>query len=389
MARPTVSVYNHKDPSKIVKEVPLPKVFFTPLRQDIVSFVHSSLAKNQRQAHGVDNRAGLKHSAVSWGTGRAVARIPRIQGSGTHRSGQGAYGNMCRKGHMAFPLQVWRRWHRKVNVNEKRHALSSALSATTSLPLILARGHRISQIPQLPLVLDHEVNKISKTKEAEKMLEKLGCLEDLQRVKDGKVIRSGVGKARGKKYRNKKGPLFIVDDDGQSLVRALRNLPGVDVLHVSRLNIRLLAPGGQLGRFTIFTQGALQKLGKEFGTKNGGSLRSGFRLKREVISNPDISAIINSDEIQSVVRDKKKNVVLHPRQKKNPLRNKALMDKLNPFQAQVRAERKKKIVKDKKKHQDYNTNSKKFKKAIEDKITQKINDDQKKIDDIIRVTRIN
>lgn len=170
MPRPTVSVYNHKDTTKIVKEIPLPKVFSTPLRQDIVSFVHSALSKNTRQAHGVDNRAGLKHSALSWGTGRAVARIPRIKGSGTHRSGQGAYGNMCRKGHMAFPLQVWRRWHRKVNLNEKRHALASALAATTCLPLILARGHRISSVPQLPLVVDNEFNKISKTKDAEKVL---------------------------------------------------------------------------------------------------------------------------------------------------------------------------------------------------------------------------
>ena len=158
---------------------------------------------------------------------------------------------------MAFPLQVWRRWQRKVNVNQKRHALASALSATTCLPLILARGHRVSQIPQLPLVVDNEVNKISKTKDAEKVLEALGCLEDVQRVRDGKVIRSGVGKARGKKYRMKKGPLFVVDDDGQNLVRALRNIPGVDTIHVSRLNIRLLAPGGQLGRLTVFTQGAL------------------------------------------------------------------------------------------------------------------------------------
>lgn len=87
MPRPTVSVYNPKDTSQITKEIGLPKVFSTPLRQDIVTFVHNSLAKNTRQAHGVDHRAGLKHSALSWGTGRAVARIPRIKGSGTHRSG--------------------------------------------------------------------------------------------------------------------------------------------------------------------------------------------------------------------------------------------------------------------------------------------------------------
>jgi large subunit ribosomal protein L4e len=323
------------------------------LRQDVVSFVHDQLSKNSRQAHGVDNRAGLKHSAVSWGTGRAVARIPRIQGSGTHRSGQGAYGNMCRKGHMAFPLHVWRRWHRKVNLNQKRHALASSLAATTVLPLVQARGHRVNDVPQLPLVLDNEVNKIQKTKDAVALLQRFGCYEDVERVQKGKIIRAGKSKARGNRYRQKKGPLFVVDDDAQSLVRALRNIPGVDTIHVSRLNIRLLAPGGQLGRFTVFTQGAISKLGAEFGNVNGGSLRKGYRLRREVLSNPDISAIINSDEIQSILKDKKKNVVLHPRQKKNPLKNKDLMDKLNPFQAKIRTEKKKKIVKDKKKGVDH------------------------------------
>jgi large subunit ribosomal protein L4e len=57
----------------------------------------------------------MKHSAESWGTGRAVARIPRISGSGTSRAGQGAFGNMCRKGRMAHPLKSYRRWHRKVH----------------------------------------------------------------------------------------------------------------------------------------------------------------------------------------------------------------------------------------------------------------------------------
>lgn len=289
---------------------------------------------------------------------------------------------------MAFPLQTWRRWHRKVNLNERRHALASALSGTTCLPLVLARGHRISQVPQLPLVIDAEANKIAKTKEAEKMLEKLGCLEDIQRVRDGKVIRAGVGKARGNRYRLKKGPLVVVDDDGQNLVRALRNIPGVDTVHVSRLNIRLLAPGGQLGRFTIFTQGALQKLGREFGTKNGGSLRNGYRLRREVLTNPDISAIINSDEIQSILKDKKKNTRIHPRQKLNPLKNKKLMDTLNPFQATLRTEKKKKIVKDKNKNKGFKESSKKFKTEIANKIDVRISNDQKRIDEILRVTRL-
>lgn len=58
----------------------------------------------------------MKHSAESWGPGRAVARVPRVSGSGTHRSGQGAFTNQCRKGRMFAPTHTWRRWHRKVNL---------------------------------------------------------------------------------------------------------------------------------------------------------------------------------------------------------------------------------------------------------------------------------
>ena len=42
-----------------------------------------SVNKNHRQAYAVFKRAGHQHSAVSWGTGRAVARVPRVSGGGT------------------------------------------------------------------------------------------------------------------------------------------------------------------------------------------------------------------------------------------------------------------------------------------------------------------
>lgn len=306
MNRPTVSVYNHKTEKELCGEVKLPQVFATPLRQDIVNFVHDNLSKNTRQAHGVDTEAGMKHSALSWGTGRAVARIPRIKGSGTHRSGQGAFGNMCRKGRMAFPLKTWRRWHRKVNLNQRRHALASAIAATGVTALVMAKGHRVQNVPQLPLVLDNEVSSISKTSEAVKLLKRYGLYEDVQRVVDGKKIKTGRAKVRGSRYKVKRGPLFVVNDGCESLIRALRNIPGVDTVNVSALNIRLLAPGGQLGRLTVYTQGAIEQLRNLYGSFKGTApLKSGYRLKREVLSNPDIASIINSDEIQSVLRDKR------------------------------------------------------------------------------------
>ena len=35
-----------------------------------------------------------------------MSRIPRVPGGGTHRAGQGAFGNMCRGGRMFAPTKV-------------------------------------------------------------------------------------------------------------------------------------------------------------------------------------------------------------------------------------------------------------------------------------------
>ncbi len=97
----------------------LPTVFLSPIRSDLVNFVHTNMAKNHRQAYAVSDLAGHQTAAISWGTGRAVSRIPRVPGSGTSRSGQGAFGNMCRKGRMFAPTRQWRKWHRKVKTSEE------------------------------------------------------------------------------------------------------------------------------------------------------------------------------------------------------------------------------------------------------------------------------
>lgn len=386
MRRITVSVYDHNDDKHVLKEVKLPKVFACPLRQDIVQHVHDNLSKNSRQAHGVDRDAGMRHSAESWGTGRAVARIPRVSGSGSGRNGQAAFGNMVRKGRMAFPVVTHRRWHRKINLRMRRHALASAIAATAVHPLISARGHKIDKVPQLPLVLDSEVNKIQKTKEVIEVLKRFGCFEDVQRVIDGKTLRSGISKVRGNKYRIKKGPLVVVNDEGESLTRALRNIPGVDIVHVQRLNIRYLAPGGQLGRFTIYTQSALNEIGKLFGSKLGCADKKDYRLQREVVSNPDINSIINSDQVQSALRDKKEKVAMHFRQKWNPIKNMELKRKLNPFVAEA-SDKKKKIAKDESKGKQYREKSQQFLKSIAHKVSERQEADIAYTKDILKKTK--
>lgn len=57
-SRPVVSVYAKDNASDIVDNVSMPAVFTAPIRNDIVQFVHSNMAKNRRQAHGVFYKAG-------------------------------------------------------------------------------------------------------------------------------------------------------------------------------------------------------------------------------------------------------------------------------------------------------------------------------------------
>ena len=234
-SRPVVSVYKN-DSADAEGSVPMPGVFNAPIRNDLVHFVHSNLAKNRRQGHAVFHKAGQEHSAESWGTGRAVARIPRISGSGTSRSGQATFGNMCRKARMFAPLKIWRKWHRKVNITQRRHAVAAALASSAVTPLVMARGHHISQVPELPLVLGEFTDKTT-TKSLLAALTHHGVGEDLLKVRKSKNTRGGVGKYRSSRYTMRKGPLVVFGDASVSVKSAARNLPGVDTCHVNRLNV--------------------------------------------------------------------------------------------------------------------------------------------------------
>jgi len=301
-ARPLVSVWSHEEKAKRVAQLPMPAVLLAPIRSDIVESVHTRIAKNKRQPYAVNRLSGMQHSAESWGTGRAVARIPRISGSGTNRSGQGAFGNMCRKGRMFAPTKTWRQWHVRVSVNERRYAVASALAATALPALVMARGHRVDNIPEVPLVVSDAVESIKKTAEAVKILKLLGAYDDVQKAIDSKSLRAGVGKMRNRRYRMRRGPLVIYNKD-EGVVRAFRNIPGVEICCVERLNLLQLAPGGHLGRFVIWTQAAFARLEEIYGTTTKvAALKKGYVLPRAVMTNSDLNRVINSDEIQSVVK---------------------------------------------------------------------------------------
>jgi len=332
-----VSVYNSEGAA--VESVPLPGVFTAPIRPDVVQFVHTNMAKNARQVYAVSMKAGHQTSAESWGTGRAVSRIPRVQGGGTQRSGQGAFGNMCRGGRMFAPTKVWRKWHRKINLNQRRYAVTSALSASACPPLVMARGHKIDAVPEMPLVVSGAESDIAKTKAAIALLAALGAEADTDRCAASKKIRAGKGKMRNRRYTQRKGPLVVYDSKDSVLAKAVRNIPGVDSCNVERLNLLSLAPGGHVGRFVVWTSEAFAKLDALYGAGAGetAELKKDYIMPRAMMENADLARIINSDEVQSVVRPVKTDVQRRKAPKKNPLKSLDAMLALNPYHKAHRA----------------------------------------------------
>jgi len=331
-ARPLVSVHSEKG-ERTDSNVALPAVFKAPIRPDIVNTVHFQMLKNTRQPYAVSEKAGHQTSAESWGTGRAVARIPRVRGGGTHRSGQAAFGNMCRGGRMFAPTKTWRRWHRKININQRRYALTSAIAATGVPALVMSKGHRIEEIPEVPLVLSDKVEEIKKTKEAVQVLKKLKAWSDIEKVYSSKRFRAGKGKMRNRRRIQRRGPLVIYNKDN-GICRAFRNIPGVTLICVDRLNLLKIAPGGHVGRFCIWTESAFKRLDNIYGTwrKESGE-KNNYNLPMHKMSTFDLARLMKSDEIQSVLRDPKSDKVKSGGRhilKKNPLKNFRVMCRLNP-----------------------------------------------------------
>jgi large subunit ribosomal protein L4e len=228
---------------------------------------------------------------------------------------------------MFAPTKTWRRWHRKINVSQKRYAVASALAATAVPALVMARGHKIDDVPEIPLVLEDALESAKKTSAAKDILAAVGALVDVEKASDSKKIRAGKGKARNRKYVLRRGPLVIYKtNDG--VEQAFRNLPGVELCCVDRLNLLQLAPGGHMGRFCVWSQSALDALNVIYG-------ETGKSIPDDLMANADLARIINSDEIQSVLNPAKRANRTYLR-KKNPLTSIKALAKLDPYAAAAR-----------------------------------------------------
>ncbi len=236
---------------KSKKKIDLPDIFQEPYRPDLIKKVTNASQANRRQAYGPEFTAGIKTSAESWGSGRGVAQVPRLKNSNRVARVPQAVGG--RRAHPPKPARVWKE---KVNKKERQKAVRSAIAATANDELVRGRGHRFDAV--LPLIVEDAFERLETTGDVAKALVTLKVWEDVEKAKRGKRERPGKGKRRGRRYKTKKSVLIV----STRPMTAARNLAGVDVTTAEALDVEQLAPGAHAGRLTIWTESAVNLVGK-------------------------------------------------------------------------------------------------------------------------------
>ncbi|MBD3155050.1 MAG: 50S ribosomal protein L4 [Candidatus Aenigmarchaeota archaeon] len=250
---------------KSAGKVELPDLFSQPVRTDLIQRSSLAIQSKLRQPYGSDPMAGKRTSAHYHGKRRErhtmmnvdMARMARIHTGSPHMRYRARRVPQSVKGRRSHPPKPIKKWAQKINRKENLLAIKSAITATSSSEYVKKRGHLVNGM-KLPLIVKDDIHSIKKTSEAKEILIKFGLEKELNRTKRKKV-RSGKGKRRGRKYKRKVGPLIVISED-KGILKAARNIPGVNVKLVGALTIKDLAPGGKPGRLTIYSQSAIKNL---------------------------------------------------------------------------------------------------------------------------------
>lgn len=249
------------------KEIQLPEIFDTPLREDIISKVAEVERFSLMQPYSLSPTAGRRHSASGrikhmrhkWGTayGKGISRVPRktMWRRGTQFYWVGAEVSGARGGRRVHgPSGI--KHPIKINKKEYLIALASAL-ASTARPEIISRrysslaGKKLSL--SLPIILESSSGNV-KTKNILSLLKtSLGDLFVL--AFKNKVVRAGKGKRRGRKYKSNAGILLVTGNSEKLSIK------GLDIKPVNSLIVLDFYPPGRLA---IFTEKALKDLEEKY-----------------------------------------------------------------------------------------------------------------------------
>ncbi|KAJ7852911.1 ribosomal protein L4 domain-containing protein [Mycena olivaceomarginata] len=247
------------------------------IRLDVTAQVHNSIAKNKRQVCSVSKKAGHQTSAEK-----------------QTRFAMAMFNNMCHGGCMFAPTRAWRKWRVKVDQSLHRFAVVSALA--------------------IEEVMANAAETFTKTKEAV-ALKSFTAYTDLVKVSNLRKLDAGKEKMmRNHRHCQCRGPLIV-----------FRKLPDVELVNFWRLDLLQLMPGSHLDPFVFGTFDKVSTHKKDYTCP-----------ATPKISNPNVTCLTNSDEIQSISAPRAKSSRSAWTQKKNPLGNKAVLFHLNQYAKTIR-----------------------------------------------------
>jgi large subunit ribosomal protein L4e len=247
-----------------VGSIDLPQVFLTPYHPAVIHKTYVSLLSHSFQAQGRYPLAGEVVSAESRNTGLGIARLARAKGQGFPRAGQAAGVAGTRHGRVAHPPVSFKRIYKKINKKEKNLALCSAIAATSRRDLVKRRGHALEDKMELPLVVSNKIESMDKANDLNNALIKLGLEADLERARSKSRKIRGTSRRHG---RSSGVSVLLVVSRNSKIMKLSRSLAGVDVKAVDSLNVMDLLPGSKPIRLTIYSQNAIDALGKFSGSR--------------------------------------------------------------------------------------------------------------------------
>lgn len=239
---------------EVTEEIELPEVFSEEFRPDMIKRAVLAIQSHRRQPYGPNPLSGVDYSWENWGPGHGYARVPRWKLGRRAVVVPQAVG-----GRRAHPPKPERKWAEKINKKEMRKALKSAIAATANEEIVKQRNHLFDG--ELPKIVTDDIESVNRTKDVAEVFKAIGVYADVERAKERKRYRAGKGKMRGRRYVKKKSVLLVVSKDN-GVIKAAKNLPGVDAVLVKDLNVELLAPGCHPGRLTVWTKSAVEYLGE-------------------------------------------------------------------------------------------------------------------------------
>ncbi len=259
-------VYNLKGEETV--SIDLPVQFNEPLSPILIKRAVLAIQSTKIQPQGTLKEAGKRASAklskrrrkYRGSYGHGISRVPRkiTWRRGTQFGWEGAFAPGTVGGRQAHPPKQEKILIKQINKKERRKAIRSAITATINPDLVKVR-HKLPK--NYPLIIESKFELLNKTKQIIDLLKKLGLEAELKRI-SVKKIRAGKGKARGRKYRTKTGPLIVVARTCP-LEKSARNLLGIEIIKINSLNAELLAPGTIPGRLTIWSKDAIDTLQKQ------------------------------------------------------------------------------------------------------------------------------